>query len=93
MDKVTCPLCQRELTKQGFGGHMWGTHGVKIGEHAKLADVGTRVVKLEDAIARVAKLEDALPKLTRLEHDVSLLLGMHKMDGLDDGKHKTRILD
>ena len=70
---------------------MWGTHGVKIGEHAKLADVGTRVVKLEDALTRVAKLEDVLPaRLSALEERMDDMIAMHKQGerGILEGKHQ-----
>jgi DNA repair exonuclease SbcCD ATPase subunit len=91
-EKKLCPLCNRELTNQGFGGHMWAAHGVRIGEHAKLEDVNKRVIKLEDELsAKVAKLSDDLPgKLTKLEAQIDELRKLHTFDikkGIIDGKH------
>ena len=80
----TCPLCSRTMTAQGLGGHMWATHGVKTGEHAKLEDVNKRVVRLEDSLqARVAVLEQA----------VEVMKGMHRSEKLKDGKHETVLND
>jgi DNA repair exonuclease SbcCD ATPase subunit len=91
-EKKLCPLCNRELTNQGFGGHMWAAHGVRIGEHAKLEDVNKRLVKLEDELsAKVANLSDKLPdKLQKLEAQVAELRVLHTykaQKGLEDGKH------
>ena len=79
-----CPLCEKDLPAQGFGGHMWGVHGVKIGDRAKLSDVQKRVAKLEDDVpTRIAKLEDRMNKL----------IDKHKLgtaQGLDpQGAHKV----
>ena len=43
-----CPVCERDIKNQGFGGHMWGVHGVKVGQKAQVADLHQRIAKLED---------------------------------------------
>jgi len=88
-----CPLCNREFSAQGLGGHMWAMHGVKVGDRARLEDVNKRVIKLEDELAK-ARLNDSSAPIQReleaLRSEVKTLHNMHtKGDmGLDDGKHK-----
>jgi len=104
MENKRCPLCDRVLTNQGFGGHMWAAHGIRVGEHAKLEDVQKRVVKLEDSLpARVAKLEEELSakvanlregagRVEKLEVMVAELRVLHTRDvpkGIEDGKHRA----
>lgn len=71
---------------------MWGVHGIRTGEHAKLADVNKRVAKLEETVpGSVAKLqEDAQNRLTKLEAWMAEMRIMHTAGvklGIDDGKH------
>jgi len=96
METVTtkvCPICEKKLTAQGWGGHMWGVHGMKTGEHAKLADVQKRMARLEETVpGSVAKLEeDARNRLATLEAEVSVLKSMHTPAKLEEGRHKTQL--
>ena len=93
MDSKKCPLCDRDLTPQGFGGHMWGVHGIRTGEHAKLADVNKRVARLEETVpGSVAKLQEATAaRITTLESQVGQLISMHKPAKLQEGKHLTQL--
>jgi len=34
-----CPECGKLLKLQGFGGHMWGVHGIRVGDKARLNKV------------------------------------------------------
>ena len=34
-----CPECGKHLQLQGFGGHMWGVHGIRVGDKARLNKV------------------------------------------------------
>lgn len=52
-----CPLCERDIKKQGFGGHMWGVHGVKTGQKAQLADLQQRLNQEEDRWNKVKALK------------------------------------
>jgi hypothetical protein len=94
MANKQCPLCNREFSAQGLGGHMWSMHGVKVGDRARLEDVNKRVIKLEDELAK-AKLSDNTPTLSdfnRLKTEVEGLQHMHRLNsdtGLMEGKHKT----
>ena len=31
-----CPECGKLLQLQGYGGHMWGIHGIRVGDKARL---------------------------------------------------------
>jgi hypothetical protein len=48
-----CPVCGREIKAQGFGGHMWGVHGIKVGRKAELADLQQRIEKYETYLSKV----------------------------------------
>ena len=34
-----CPECGKLLKLQGYGGHMWGVHGIRVGDKARLNKV------------------------------------------------------
>jgi len=34
-----CPECGKLLQLQGFGGHMWGVHGIRVGDKARLNEL------------------------------------------------------
>ena len=48
-----CPLCDKLVHSRGFGGHMHGIHGVRIGEKARLADLQQRLEKHDAMWERV----------------------------------------
>lgn len=48
-----CPICDKLLLSRGFGGHMHGIHGVRIGEKARLADLQQRLEQSEAMWQRV----------------------------------------
>ena len=96
METKQCPLCDRVLTNQGFGGHMWAAHGIRVGEHAKLEDVQKRVVRLEDdlaALSKVAHLTDNMPRLEdlkALKAEIRELRDLHVRNGakgVKNGEH------
>ena len=34
-----CAECGKLLKLQGFGGHMWGVHGIRVGDKARLNEL------------------------------------------------------
>jgi len=34
-----CPECAKLLQLRGYGGHMWGVHGIRVGDRARLQRV------------------------------------------------------
>ena len=59
MRKKKCPICGRVISSQGYGGHMWGVHGVKVGEKANIEE---RLNRIEQ---KVDTLNEVVLKLTK----------------------------
>jgi hypothetical protein len=53
----TCPICGRHIKAQGFGGHMWGVHGIKVGRKAELADLQQRLDRYEAWLPNVRLMD------------------------------------
>ena len=53
----TCPICGKKIKSQGYGGHMWGVHGVKVGETAQIKE---RLDKLEKEVNQLYQLLNKL---------------------------------
>lgn len=55
-----CPICDKLVRSRGFGGHMHGIHGVRIGEKARLADLQQRLERSEAMWERVRLIRPSL---------------------------------
>ena len=48
-----CPICNKQVDERGFGGHMFGVHGIRIGTRATIEDLQKRLEKTEEEIQKI----------------------------------------
>lgn len=67
----TCKICNKIFDKQGYGGHMWGVHGIRVGLK-KYAQESADMVHMMRPVLEELK-EKLLPTYTEIQQKVSEL--------------------
>lgn len=47
MSKVKCPICNKEVDSQGYGGHLFIAHQKKVGIRAEIEELKRKIKLLE----------------------------------------------